>query len=332
MLEQATLNGEHILITGGTGFVGRWLLKDLQLRWLQGERFSVTVPSRTPSKFLKQYPECENWPWLRIITHDIRTPGLPNDFSFFIHGAMDTNAEAHKNPAEIFWTIVDGTRYVLEAASKNKGKGILLSTGAVYGAFPKNILHAKEDARFAADCTTTLGGESHGQAKRAMETLGAIAAQEGIPVCSARLFSFIGPGIPLNGHFAIGNFIRDALNNRTIVINGNGRPLRSYLYSAELPLWIWTILRKGTPGAAYNVGSDQLHSIKSWAEMIRQHTNPELSIEIRGMTDDSPRHCYAPDLQKSNALGLFVKTPPLESIQLTIDYYQKRQAFFGIEA
>lgn len=329
MAVSPSLDGHEILLTGGTGFIGRWLLKDLRDRWLKGERFHITVPSRDPLAFFHRYPICQTWPWLTLIKADVCRDPFHNSCSLFIHGAMDTSATAHQQPGKIFWTILDGARRVLEHAARHHARGVLLSSGAVYGAFPPGIQHAPEGARFAADCTQVGGGQSHGEAKRAMETLGAIAAHDGLAVCSARLFSFVGPGLPLDGHFAIGNFIADALHQRPITIKGDGQAIRSYLYAGELPHWLWTLALQGQAGQSYNVGSDHALPLSAWAELVRTVVNPDSSVQILGTPDGSPRHCYAPDLHKVSALGLLPLVSAEQAIQLTADFHHSKRDFFG---
>jgi len=72
----------------------------------------------------------------------------------------------------------------------------------------------------------------------------------------ARCFAFVGADLPLNVHFAIGNFIRDALTADALTVSGDGTPLRTYLDQSDLAHWLFTMLERGRSGEDYNVSSD----------------------------------------------------------------------------
>ena len=116
----------------------------------------------------------------------------------------------------------------------------------------------------------------------------------------ARIFALIGPGMPLDGSFAAGNFVRDALHGQTITINGDGRPVRSFLYMADLCVWLLRILHLGECGHAYNVGSESSISIIDFAKKIASVSGLKSDIVINKPADFSavPSR-YVPDTNRA---------------------------------
>jgi dTDP-glucose 4,6-dehydratase len=135
----------------------------------------------------------------------------------------------------------------------------------------------------------------------------------------ARCFAFVGPYLPMDKHFAIGNFIRDALAGQTITIHGDGTPLRSYLYAADLAAWLWTILLQGQDGVAYNVGGDEVVSIAELAHAVNVALHTKVSVVCK---TSAPANCaperYIPDVSRAKAeLGLRPRIDLREAIQRT---------------
>ena len=122
----------------------------------------------------------------------------------------------------------------------------------------------------------------------------------------ARPFAFIGPHLPLDGHFAIGNFIGAALAGRPIRISGDGTPLRSWLYMADLSIWMWTLLLRGERNRAYNVGSETAFSIADAARLTAETLRPGSPVEIVGVPEDrAPMNSYVPSTDRARSeLGL----------------------------
>ncbi len=122
------------------------------------------------------------------------------------------------------------------------------------GNSPPELTHIPED--YAGAPPTTDSTSAYGQAKRASEFLCTMYARQfGFAAVIARLFAFAGPYLPLNLNFAIGNFMRDVLAGGPVRIAGDGTPYRSYLYAADLAVWLLTFLIKGKSARPYNVGS-----------------------------------------------------------------------------
>jgi dTDP-glucose 4,6-dehydratase len=139
-----------------------------------------------------------------------------------------------------------------------------MSSGAVYGVQPWELTHIGEDWHGGPDPRDPKS--AYGEGKRAAETLCAIYARQfGLDTVTARIFALLGPLLTLDIHFAAGNFIRDAMAGRTIRVESAGSAVRSYLYAADLTIWMWTLFLAGEPGAVFNLGSEEAVSIADLA-------------------------------------------------------------------
>lgn len=309
------LAGQHLLLTGATGFFGRWVLALLAKLNREGACVEVSALSREPSKFLQAQPYYRNLSWLHWLEGDVRNlhqvPGQAPDL--ILHAAADTSAAAHSQPLELFDSIVVGARRVLDLAVRSGARRILFTgSGAQYGVLD----HLRVSEPYAGACRSDSTASVYGEAKRVQETLGAIYAESyGLDVIMARCFAFSGPGLPLDGHFAIGNFVRDAMRADAIVLNSSGQAIRSYLHGADLAGWLLTLMLRGERGAAYNVGSDQAISIADLARRVGNRIAPDKPVCILGQTDTAGRSFYVPDISRARGLGLDVWT----SLDMSID-------------
>lgn len=303
------LAGRRLLLTGATGFFGRWLLALLAQLNRQGAAIQVFAVSRDPEHFLADQPEYRDSSWLHWLRCDVRElrpmPGCTIDL--ILHAAADTSVAAHARPLELFDTILEGARRVFEFAVCSGAERVLLTgSGAQYGAIP-NTHPVTED--YAGACDSTYVRSVYGEAKRIQEVIGAIYAEShGVDVIMARCFAFSGPGLPLAGHFAIGNFVRDALEAPAIVLHSTGESMRSYLHGADLAGWLLSLLTRGERGQAYNVGSDQAISIADLAHRVAARVAPGKPVQILGQVDGSERSFYVPDISRARKLGLDVWT------------------------
>jgi nucleoside-diphosphate-sugar epimerase len=173
---------------------------------------------------------------------------------------------------------------------------------------------------------------AYGNGKRAAEWLAAAhtvqASGASFESCIARIFALIGPGMPLNGHFAAGNFVRDAMGGKTIKIQGDGRPLRSYLYMADLCVWLLRILGAGKSGQAYNVGSEHAVSIEALARKVAEVAGAGVAIEVQTAAEHAaPMQRYVPDTSKARSeLGLVEHTALETALRKTIHWSRRAAA------
>ena len=309
------LEGARIFVTGGTGFIGRWMLEALVRAPVAAE---VVVLSRDPAAFASRAPRLAAR--VALVRGDAVNFEFPDGrFTHVIHGATDASAAlTASDPLRMFSTIVDGTRRVLDfAREKAVGRVLFMSSGAVYGAQPAEAPHVGEDWLGGPDPRDPKSAYAEG--KRAAETLCAIySAQFGLDVVTARIFALLGPLLTLDIHFAAGNFIRDAMASRPIRVQSSGEAVRSYLYAADLSRWLWTMLTDAAPGATYNVGSEEAVSIAQLARL----TNETLGgggVEILGRPDPgwNPGR-YVPSTQAIRGdLGLRETVDLAEAIRRT---------------
>jgi dTDP-glucose 4,6-dehydratase len=322
------LRGERIFITGGTGFFGCWLLESLL--WANDRLdldCGVTVLSRSPELFQTKAPHLAGHKSVSLMQGDVRTFKFPDGkFRHIIHAATQSSVKLNtENPLQMLDTIVEGTRHTLEFAKICRAENFLLtSSGAVYGKQPADMTHIPEHYNGAPDPLDPKS--AYGEGKRIAEYLCTVYADTHLKPKIARCFAFVGPYLPLDIHFAIGNFIRDALNGGPIVVKGDGSPHRSYLYAADLVIWLWTIMSKGQPVRPYNVGSDETLSIAEVAARVAEQFHPHIVVEVHGTPNlQKPLERYVPSTQRAdNELGLKRIVPFQESINKTKEWYHTR--------
>ena len=317
--------GKKIFITGGTGFFGCWLLESFL--WANEKlnlNATVTVLTRNPAIFALKVPHLSSHSAIQILEGDILSFKYPKGkFSHIIHAATEASAKLNQeNPLLMFNTIVDGTKNILDFALHCQAEKFLsTSSGAVYGKQPPEISHVAEDYVGSPDLSNP--SSAYGEGKRAAELLCNLYNQQyGIETKIARCFAFVGPYLPLDTHFAIGNFINNGLKGEPILIKGDGTPIRSYLYAGDLIIWLLTILIKGKPYDPINVGSEVAFSIAELANIVSEcfEITPKVTI-VQKKLANQPRESYLPSVKKAlDELNLKQTISLRDAIKKTIDF------------
>jgi len=315
------LEGSRVFVTGGTGFFGLWLLETfLAARDRLGVQAGIVLLTRDRAAFEAKAPHIASR--VDCVEGDVRTFAFPaEEFPFVIHAATDASATLNdERPQEMFSTIVDGTERVLQFARAARTRRLLLvSSGAVYGRQPEGLTRLEED--FGGAPVTTEPQSAYGEGKRAAELL---CAMSGVPTAIARCFAFVGPHLPLDRHFAIGNFLQDALAGRPVRVRGDGTPVRSYLYAADLAIWLWTILFRGAPLRPYNVGSDEAVSVRQAAQLVAGAVEPALSVDVARAPSSATRvDRYVPSTVRARTeLGLEQTVDLPGAIERTLEWHR----------
>lgn len=293
------------MLTGGTGFFGLSLLR----HWceLGTDAPRITILSRNPERFTALYPELASFVhWVR---GDVLVPNsLPHGtrFSHILHAATDSTLGPTLSPLFRYTQIVEGTRNILDfAVASGASRFLLTSSGGVYGPQPQDMEFIPESYNGIPDPLNSQN--TYSVAKRCAEHMCAIYQnQHGLETVVARCFAFAGRDLPLDAHFAIGNFIQDALTRDEILIRGDGNQVRSYMDQRDLANWLTTIMVLGQPGQAYNVGSDVEITITELAKTVRDILSPHKTVRITGITTaPNFRNRYVPSIIKARSeLGL----------------------------
>jgi len=326
-IDWSALQGGRVLITGGTGFIGSWLLEALSYA-VQAKGLDVRVAIQTRDPIVASH----RLRWLagrlplEFVSGDLREGcEFTGPATHFIHGGTDASAVINRErPREMFDSIILGTSHALECASRSGVTRFLqLSSGAIYG----------PSERGAPFCETDCSGPdpvsanaAYAEGKRAAEQLCSIASRTGVlgHVGIARCFAFVGPRLPLDAHFAIGNFIRDGLAGGDITIAGDGTAVRSYLHAADLAAWLWNILLRGESSRPYNVGSEQGLTMREIAETVASRFEHQPKVHVRGALGAGLPDVYLPSTERVRGeLGLRMWTSLEQAIDRTIAWHRR---------
>jgi nucleoside-diphosphate-sugar epimerase/FMN phosphatase YigB (HAD superfamily) len=267
------LRNAHLFITGATGFYGRWLLESLIAANEQlGTNIHATLLSRAPQAFARECPELAAHPLFTWLTGELATAELPAQIDYLIDLATPSAAEidfaqvsagdtaitgaVNAKTALIERTLAATARLIAHAQHSGVKRALYASSGAVHG----------------------HGSPGYGELKRRSEALWLASP---IDTVITRGYSFIGPYLPLTDKFAVGSFLRDALAGGPIRIQGDGTPVRSYLYGADLAIALLRSLMLGQPNIPHDIGSSEAISLRDLAHHIASHC-PGISVDIFG--------------------------------------------------
>jgi len=242
------------VITGSTGFVGRSLIAiGTHLNDVYDAQLTFDLVTRnSPSS---EFPTLMDRTDTNFVLSEIgKHLVVSSRADLIFHCATPASADLNQNdPQRMFALNVEGARWITDNDEllRSSPRVVFTSSGAVYGPQPHNVLKIPENQHEVFSSDQPISAYAEG--KRAAEELFLSAGENGgLDPVIARLFAFSGVGLPLDRHFAIGNFVRDAQKNQNIIVRGTGHDVRSYLDSRDMAIWLWK-------AATTNDGCDPLH-------------------------------------------------------------------------
>jgi len=290
-----------ILVTGGTGFFGIWVLSALiEIKSLLKGDLAIKVLSREPAQFIKAHRHIQFEKNIEFIKGDVATFNMyKGDVTHLIHMASTNASETFSGEEQIkkLEILYQGTSNAIKQCGNALESVLFTSSGVAYG-INTNEYISEDD--FTAPDTTDLTS-ALGIGKITAEYLISYYSKKyGYKYSIARCFAFAGQYLPLDLHYAFGNFINDALNGEKITVRGHGQDMRSYLYVADAVAWFLRMVIEPKNGI-YNVGSEIPITIESLALKVSKIANSNSGVEILGkdvVEGNFIRRSYTPSTKK----------------------------------
>ena len=295
------LDGKTIFITGGLGLICSAIV-DVIITY--GKTGIVYVGARNIEQFKERYDGYKN---VEYIEYDAMAPLCVNfDIDYIIHGAGVASPELYTAmPVETILSNFDGVHNLLEFAKINNVKRLLyISSSEVYGA--KTSVNAFKEGTYGEIDIDKIRS-SYSVAKRASEMLcKAYCTEFDVDTVIVRPGHIYGPSAKKSDKRISSDFAFKAANGNNLIMKSTGLQKRSYCYSIDCAIQILTALLKGANGQAYNIGHDEVTTIKEMAEILAKSGNVELFAETPSEEEKkafNPMNNSSLDNSKVKALG-----------------------------
>lgn len=291
------LSGSSLLLTGGSGFVGRYLVESvIRFNEISGAAPCIlTLPSRQPELLISRYRRQVEANEVVVVKwtagHASQLAG--GRWDYVVHGAATVDpVRVAQDPGGSFRDAVSMASSIVDIAMSSDAKrSLLISSGAVYGDQPGTLAEIPETFRGGPDIAAVTA--AYGEAKRASEVLFRLS---GLDHRVARVFSLIGPYQDLASSFAVPDLIRQAENPGLLQLAGDGSARRSYCYATDLTVFLLNLLLGDVRHDVYNVGS-RLGSA-SVAEVAQAIAGIFGGLEVRLGSPARAQRNYVPDLDR----------------------------------
>ncbi|WP_334158416.1 NAD-dependent epimerase/dehydratase family protein [Oryzomicrobium sp.] len=322
------LYGKTVLVTGASGFLGAYLLDTLARLNERGTGPTITLLAlaRNQNRLHDRLPHLVNRTDVRALIQDVTepltTPTAPN---FIIHAASEASPRHYlAQPVDTIRANALGTLHLLDFARSHGSRLLFLSSGAVYGGHFGTGEALSETSFGPLDPLDPRA--CYGESKRIAETLcGAYASQHGVHTTIARISHTYGPGLELDDGRVFIDLVAQILQGQDIVLHGDGLEQRPFCYITDMIAGLFTVLLRGHPGQAYNLGATSELSIRELATLLLElNGDDRFSLRLGSGSPLASAHRSSGhfDIGKAAALGWHPRVPAKQGFARMLSYYR----------
>jgi UDP-glucose 4-epimerase len=299
-----------ILVTGGAGFIGSHLSE-----LLISEGNQVIALDNQSTGSVSNLQSNSN---LEIVNGSILdsklVESLMSKVSVCYHLAAALGVKnIVEYPLESLETNIKGSEIVLNSATKYKVRTLITSSSEIYGKNPNQPLSEDSDRVLGSP---KVARWSYSEAKAIDEFYAfQLYKQKGLPVTIARLFNTVGTRQSGSYGMVLPRFVDAAVSNKPITVYGDGSQSRTFSAVSDVVAALNELLKSdSTIGEVFNVGGNQLITIKALAEKVIKLTNSNSKIEYK-----TYKEVYGADFEEPNS-----RVPDINKIKSAIGWSPKK--------
>ncbi len=266
--EGKKLEGKTLLISGGAGFIGSYILATIHE--LNEEYFSKPCRVISIDNFItgrkRRIVEEIKSDYFTFIEADVTKPlDIKGRVDYIIHAAgLASPVYYQKYPLETIESAIYGVRNLLEIAKLKKSKSFLyFSSSEIYGDPDPNFIPTPETYR---GNVSAIGPRAcYDESKRLGETICMVFYEKyKTPIKIVRPFNVFGPGMLPNDYRVVPMFISNALKGRPLPVHDKGNQTRTFCYISDAIVGFLKVLLSSKSGEVYNVGNenDEINMMK----------------------------------------------------------------------
>jgi len=306
----------RILVTGGAGFLGSHLCKELL-----NQKKDILCIDNFFSGSKNNIRDYISHPYFEFVRHDIIHPFFAEIDGIYHLACPASPIHYQYNAIKTIKTNVTGTINMLGLAKRTKSKILLASSSEIYG---DPAVHPQTEGYWGN--VNPIGIRScYDEGKRVAETLTMdYHRQNKVDIKVCRIFNTYGPHMALDDGRVVSNFIVQALKGKPITVFGDGTQTRSFCYVSDMVRGLISMMETKKFTGPVNLGNPEEHSILELAEKVIKITKSKSKITFKPLPKDDPlRRCPDITLAKEK-LHWEPKISLDQGLERTVEYFKKQ--------